>query len=884
MFWTVGEREESEKYYNQALTLARELNLKDKQEECESALEICRLFVEGDRFFDSGEYQKSIDCFAKAVDIAERTGSKEHKGRCIRQLSIAYWELNDFEKFGYLNEEGLRIAKELNHRKEIGRCLNNIGIFYWKSNNYSQALAYFKDSIKIAQKEKNKENEAECLNNIGAVYSEMGSYEKSEEYFSRALSINKWLQKYNSIIRNLNNLGEIYSRKGNISGRKEDFNIALDYFYECLKLAREKGKKKSEILVINNIGFLYLELKIYKDALDYFRSGYKKAEQLYDVELMGMLQDNIGIVQYNFGDYEESIKSYERAIELANKINAGHILWEAYFGLGQCYEKKNSHSQALVFYKKAIDIIENIRSQIFIDAYKAGYIRDKFRAYEYLVNLLFDLDRNVPSKRYAKELFSFVERAKAKAFLESLGDCRANIRERLNPELKKRENEISNRISLIMQELSRFKLSEKRRKELLDNLKQEEDEYLSLLSRISGEAPEIRELVLPVSCQVEQVQNILGKHTALIEYFLGESKSYVFYVTKDKFEINALPPRSEIERSLKAYLKMLSDSPKKRFKSTLAAQRISRELIFPLCKDIPESIENLIIAPDGILYYLPFETLMPSNRDQLTRKKFLIEKYNISYVPSSSILMFLSEKKHAYENPKMLLAFGDPSYTLKSSTSKKNNKTDVDILREMYIDLGFDFSPLPYSKQEVLEISRYFPDEKKDIYLENRAREEIFKKSSLEDYRIIHFACHGLLSEEYPYRSALVLSLDDDSQEDGFLQVREIYNLRVGADLVVLSACQTGKGKMEKGEGVLGLPRIFFYAGARSVVLTLWKINDQSTAEFMNLFYFYLSRGHDKSQALRLSKLKMLNSKFNHPFYWAGFVLNGNFNSVMNFR
>ena len=247
-------------------------------------------------------------------------------------------------------------------------------------------------------------------------------------------------------------------------------------------------------------------------------------------------------------------------------------------------------------------------------------------------------------------------------------------------------------------------------------------------------------------------------------------------------------------------------------------------------------------------------------------------------------MLFLSESQPKSERPRNLLAFGNPSYALRNSSKGKKSETEVEIMRELYLDQGFDFSPLPHSEEEVLGISSYFPMERKDIFIEQEAKEENFKRSSLKDYGIIHFACHGFLSEEYPFRSALVLSLDDDPAEDGFIQVRELYNLRLRADLVVLSACQTGRGRMERGEGLLGLPRIFFYAGAKSVLSTLWKINDESTAMFMSWFYRYLSEGEDIAQALRLAKLRMLNSKYRHPFYWASFVLNGDYNSAISFK
>jgi CHAT domain-containing protein len=199
------------------------------------------------------------------------------------------------------------------------------------------------------------------------------------------------------------------------------------------------------------------------------------------------------------------------------------------------------------------------------------------------------------------------------------------------------------------------------------------------------------------------------------------------------------------------------------------------------------------------------------------------------------------------------------------------------VLREIYQDNGFEFSRLPYSRREVLGIASAFGDKNVDLLTGWEAREDFVKTHSLENYRIIHFACHGFLDESAPHRSALVLSLDSDPEEDGFLQAREVYELRLKADLVVLSACQTGRGRLEGGEGLLGLPRMFFYAGARATISSLWKITDRSTASLMRALYEQLAAGADAGRALRKAKLEMLRSKFAHPFYWGGFVLHGEY-------
>ena len=419
-----------------------------------------------------------------------------------------------------------------------------------------------------------------------------------------------------------------------------------------------------------------------------------------------------------------------------------------------------------------------------------------------------------------------------------------------------------------------------KKNDILTKLRKAEDEYLIFLSKMRIETPLIANMVSPEPCQLEQVQEqLLDEKTALIEYFLGEKKSFMFLITENNFYLFTLPSRGEINISLKAFLKILSDPPNGKFREILAAKRLYKELFSPLEEVIPDKVENLIIIPDGILYYLPFETLIPQAGVQSEKDDYLISRFRISYSPSSSALLFLTREKKVRKFEMDLLAIGDPDYTFDGTVSKQREKTPAELLKDLYQNQGFNFSPLPFSEKEVKKIAAFFPKKRRNLYLKENVVEHTIKNLPLDKYQVIHFACHGLLDERFPFRSALVLSVNHDGTEDGFLHVREIYNLRILAELVVLSACQTGKGRLERGEGILGLPRIFFYSGARSVVSTLWEIGDKSTADFMEFFYYYLTQGNDTSQALRLAKLKMIKSKYSHPFYWAAFILNGKFST-----
>jgi CHAT domain-containing protein len=585
------------------------------------------------------------------------------------------------------------------------------------------------------------------------------------------------------------------------------------------------------------------------------------------------------------GNPEKGKRYYQQALDLTSLADRNNFLWETYFGLGRCLEHEKQLRLALTYYMMAVDVIDSIRSGLSLDDHKAGFARDKIKVYESLLNLLYKLTLEESNSKYDESIFQVVEKSKARAFIESLREAEGKSQIEAEASIKKSQDKISKRISRTISALARATLSEETRLDLWQRLEKDEDEYTYLLNKMKSARPEQKSLSSLDVISLGSVQKkVLDLKTAILEFFLGEKQSYAFLITKNDFVIRVLPSRKTIEDSLRAYLKMISTPPSGKFRGVLAAKRLYKNILLPFEDYFYSSIEHLIIIPDGILYYLPFETLMPEQREVTVDSKYLIESHKISYVPSASSLAFLIDRGETRKYSRLLLAMGNPIYSFQLSSNKKNLKIYEEALREVYLDKGFDFSPLPFSKKEVKQISRYFPKSKIDVYTGAEAKEEVVKSTSLADYQIIHFACHGLLDEKAPFRSALVLTLDDNTEEDGFLQVREIQNLKLNASLAVLSACQTGRGRLENGEGILGLPRVFFYAGAQSTISTLWKVNDKSTADFMRYFYQFLKTGNDKANALRLAKVKMIRSEFSHPFFWAAFILNGDFHSKLNFQ
>lgn len=872
LYWNIGQLKESSVHYEHALKLTQKFNLKSLQKKCQNSLEIYRLYQEGKKLCSSGEYQKSIESFQQAIDLAEKIGSKEHEVKCRRQISYTYWELNKLKKYLSLNKEALKIAQSLKHKKEKSKCLISIGNFYWKLDNYSEALNSYQEAFRITKGLKNKENESICLTNIGVIYEKIGNYDKALEYLTKALTIDKQLGDDVYISIDLNNIGTTFRTKGLISGNKEDFHRALDYFNNCLKLTKKTSARKTEVEVLNNIGTVHTDLKKYHEALKYFESGYEKAEEIKDVEAMGMILNNMGIVYYNQGNYEKSTKYYQKAIDLALGIKGEQILWEAYMESARSYEKQGKFNKALENHKESIKTIENIRSRIKLEELKASFLGTDKRidAYHYLIHLLVTFPQPHPEKKYNLDAFNYLERAKARAFLDSLELSKVDITQDISSEMLNREKEIMKKISSVYTRLLAAELSPEDKDGIQEELKKYENELETLKREMRTKSPAYANLQYPEIVTLDETQKkLLNSNTAFFAYCIGKEHSYAFAITKKDFRIFPLPSRKDIQMQVSEYLKIISDKESKNFQ---LGYELFSKLVLP---GLDKNIKNIIFIPDDILHFLPFETLIMHKE----KKDWLIKDYKIAYASSiSSLREIIQRKKSNGARPRMdILAFGDPFFGPWEAGDNGN-----DIFQDFYSSSAFNFFRLKYSGFEIDKISSLFNKRKRKVFRREEASEEQLIKHSLEDYKIIHFATHSIIDDKIPARSSIVLSLDKDPTEDGFLQMREIYNLKLNSDLVTLSSCQTGLGEFIKGEGIEGINRAFFYAGTSAVLMSLWAVNDQASYQLMERFYFHLRSSESIMNALYKAKLEMINSNaLSHPYYWAGFILSGKADEIV---
>lgn len=866
LHWNEGQLDRCFQFYSEAFSLAEKTRIIENKREILSCIQIYHLYQAGKSYRLHGEPQKSIESFEKAIALARRIKSEEHEVKCLRQLSVTYWELNDINKFFSLNKKALKIAQKLNHKKEEGRCLYNIGLYYSSIDNYSQALRHYQEALRIARILEDYRDESYCLTNISDIYIQVGNYEEALEHLKKVLKIDRTLREHAYVAMDLNNIGVIHRKKALDSDNKDDFYNALRYFKQALEFARRIKIEKTEIQTLNNIGTIYVDLGNYPEALKCFELALQKAERSQDFEETANILVNIGIVYSRQKNYDSATEYFQRAIDTASAIKAEKILWEAHFEIAKAYMKQNNYQVSLVHYKRSIAAIENIRSKIQLEELKATYLGSNKRidVYRDIIDLLYKLYQSEHRDLYKIQAFNYLERAKARAFLDRLEVSQVNISQGVNVALLRQENRLMKKISKLNSELLKLGLSPEQKMNINNQLRLYEEQLEALKREIRISSPAYANLKYPKIISLEQAQKqLLDNKTAFFEYCIGEKISYAFVITEKKMKIFPVPSAKKIQKKVRAYLQIITDKESQDFH---LGYELFRTLILP---GLEKKINKLIFIPDGILHYLPFETLVREK----SGRKWLIEDYKIAYAPSmSSLREIIERERSSHIKPKKdILIFGDPFF----GPHEAEDMT-MDALKNFSSANTFNLLRLKYSGLEVRKVAALFKKAKTNIFKRKEATEAQLKKLNLTDYKILHFATHSLIDNRKPARSSIIFSLGDNSIQDGFLQMREIFNLKLNSDLVVLSACQTGLGQFIEGEGIENLSRAFFYAGACSALISLWAVHDQATAQFMERFYFHLRSPRSIMGSLQKTKLEMIKSDaVSHPYYWAGFIVTG---------
>jgi len=812
----LGQYGDALRYYEDSLNISREIS--DRAGE-EAILSNIGLVYNG-----LGQYDDALKYCEDALNISRDIGDSAGEGTNLNNIGVVYDSLGQYDKALKYYEDALNITRDIGNWASEEALLSNIGLVYNSLGQYDDALKYCEDALLVSRKIGNLAGEATNLNNIGLVYHSLGQYDYALKYHKDALNITRNINYSAGLKGSLNNIGVLYRILG-------QYEVALKYYEESLNISRDIGDQAGEGVTLNNIGTVYNYLGQYDDALKYYKEALQIRRETGGQKGVGTSLNNIGSVYNNIGRYEEALEYYEDALlircEIGDRAGEGITL----INIGRAYEDLGEDEKALYNYIEASTRFENVRGELKVEELKTSYAETYAVVYNLIVTKLMTQNRTV-------EAFNYNERARARTFLDQIGNVRIEPHLDENQDLFEQEESLRHQISALGRSLKDeySKPEDQRNDQKISNLETRIDqtrlEYSKILARMKLYNPEYASLVTVDPLELEDIQELIPSNTTLLEYYLTKDQTYVFVVNRTDFHVVTLDKtKLEMESLVDELFSDLSSISE--FDSSIYIALY--DILFAPVKPYVDT-DSVIIAPHNVLHYVPYQALYNGDR-------YLIEDYVISYVPSGSVLRFVLAKHK--QNQLVALVFGNPH--VPDTPLLLNAETEALLVADL------------------LNVSSHVRDDATETLLISQAPEA----------GLVHLACHGRFNQKVPLFSRLLLSADDEN--DGALYVYEIYNLNLSkANLVTLSACQTNLGDLSDGDELIGLTRALIYAGSPAVISSLWSVDDSSASRLMVRFYEYQIEGENEAEALRLAQLELISDQnYRHPRYWAAFCLTG---------
>lgn len=912
----------------------------------------------------------ALERFLIAAPLFKKADDSYRQGLTLFSIGITYAQLNQFREALPYFDQTAALARALGDQRLEAGTETFLGGMRDILGDIGSALDHYNRALKLSRETGSRLNEASSLNNIGKIYSDQSDWQKARDYYGQALTLYKAISSPRVAVT-LNNLGVTYSSSG-------DSAKALEYFQQSLPLVRAGTDRNAESFTLHQIGNAYNRLGQYQTALEYFAQARAIQQQTGNRAQEAETLDFIGVTYSALGEPAKALNYHQKSLEIqrttgnlrreaASLSNLGHVynllhqpdkaliqLDEALAlfraigdlnGVAVALERSARAQQALgnivearKRVEESLDLIETVRARSGSQQLRASYFASQEQAYEFYIDLLMQQHAKDPAHGYDAQALRAFERSRARSLLEMLTETTVDIRQGVDTTLIAREHNLSQLLNAKAQRQIQL-LAQKGSTQEIEIAKSEisalENEYQQVQLMIRKNSPQYASLTQPQPLTLNEIQQQLDRNTLLLEYSLGEQRSFVWAVTPTSLRTYELPAREQIDKSARRVYELLITRSVAKSGETLAQKQdrlagvdsqfadttreLSRQVLGPLTAELGN--KRLLVVADGALQYVPFSALSAvgtapfisaaelttakgqgrSNAQQSlvqlsprwTAYRPLIFDHEIVSLSSASAAI-LQRRNLAGRKPaaKAVAVIADPVFStaderFKSTiveATKRRERTDDGTTRiiEHISDAQSGtlvIRRLRFTRQEADQILAVAPGGANLKALDFDASRATAISSGLNQFRYVHFATHGYLDSERPDLSAIVLSLvnQDGNPQDGFLRAHDIYNLNLPAELVVLSACQTGLGKDIKGEGLVGLTRGFMYAGARRVVVSLWNVDDKATAELMQRFYRGILRENlTPAAALRKAQAQMAQQpQWHSPYYWAAFVLQG---------
>lgn len=830
----------------------------------------------GYTYLDSGDLINGQQHIERAFALSREKNERRLEALSLTAGGIVRAFRGEQRQALYSHQRALELFQIIGDRQGIGVTLNSIGQTYEDSHDPRRALDYYSRALVNYDQNGNRDAEAVTRYYIGRVYRALGDEANALAFYERAIELCRELGKLRL---------EAYASMGlaTVRGLRGESPPALAMLRRVMKLFQEIGDKRGQALALNATGYILQQSGevraaqgVYRRALSFSRAAgdrYLEASTLYNAARAAR---DMGLLKKAMDDVEESLR-----------------------------------------------ISESLRTNVATQELRTTFLASVHERYELHIDLLMQMHKGQPDAGHDKRALLVSEWARARSLRELLGEARVDLRQGVAHDLVERERSLRDMLAAKVEYQVRLQSNE-----ATDDVGRVENEIRQLMAQYEEVRAEIRErspryatLTQPQPLHLEEVQaELRGEETLLLEFALGEPRSYVWAVTATSVTSHELPGRSEIDAAAHNLYKLLTarqpvkDESEETFRARVEyaesrygdeADRLSRMILEPVGGQLTS--KRLLVVADGWLQYIPFDALpVPfapapaEDSGDMPEPPLLVFRQEVVNLPSASTLALLRRDPAPHDlapgeqiavladpvfetnDPRVAGQHADPTGTATPQTNNAdnnayndNNSDDVDTAPVHWRD----FTRLPATLGEADIIRQTMPPGAVKVITGLEARREIVVGGGLSSYGVLHFATHGVINSSRPDLSGILLSTvnEQGGRENGYLQLHDVYNLDLRARLVVLSACDTALGKEIRGEGLIGLTRGFMYAGSKTVVASLWKVDDSATAELMRHFYDAMQReGATPSVALHRAKVKLWRQgRWRSPYFWAAFTLQG---------
>jgi len=837
-----------------------------------------------------GDVYSARQDLIEIIPVAEKIQDHKLIALIYSELGVNYSYTNNIVDARLNYEKSYSSYSVLKNNERLSYLSSNIASIFLQQNNYKSALNYYRQGLEFAGE--NILGKILNLTGMADVFSNMSNYSKAIEYYKRAGQLADSVKDVSSGIKIDEGLGalyyninksqtalnflkqaeskitidghpfeasEIFHKTGTVLSSMDSLTEAVDYLSNGLSIAQNSGDLYYEMILMTELGFTYHKMDNNQAAMRLLQKAYDLSSEYEQTQLMCLQQLYFGKIYFDLDQNQKARIALEKSLGFAIDAADLNTQIESSYYIAKLFESNNDVSNAEIWYKKSIDIIEKISAPLISNQeIQIAHFTGFNKIYDDLADLYLLNEKNI-------EAFETIEKSRSRNTYLNLN--------KLLVSSTVQDDELLNH----MLDLEWMISSGLYDTTVTDSIKKEYDDLLNSFTQKDSKFSSLQELSRWKT--LDEIQKQLNQDEVIISVFATDDNTWLFRVEHNEFSSTKVFPGRDSLISLLSEIAPI-------YKSDLASEEIyinqdlfsfnakaSWNLYNSIFKDELEKVKEgstIIFSFPNELLLLPVEFLVTQWNDELSPfyyddKKFLIEKFSTMYSPSASIYITQKIKKLSSNSNNLLL--GDPSLGSEDfNISYRGALIGDDDISTRNLKLF----PLEYSRQEIENVDNIISGS--TVLLSEEATEENFKRDAPRS-NIIHLSTHSFLYKNQPL---IIVSKDKNSKEDGFLEIDEILNLNLNCDLVVLSSCRSGLGKIDEAEGILGMQKAFFDAGAGSIVVSIWDVNDKYTSYFMEEFYDALSIGMNKPAALRKAKLNFIKKYSANPYYWSAFILSGN--------